>query len=84
MTAIGGALAALQIAVQLVVFHTVDGHEVSIARDQVTSLIAAKQDQQNKLYVESVRCVIGLADGKVVTVTESCSEVRRKLEEVAK
>ena len=71
----------LLVAVQFVVFHTVDGHEIAINPAQVTSMYAAKDDQDNKLFVNSVRCVIGLADGKWQTVAENCDEVKRRLEE---
>jgi hypothetical protein len=69
------------IALHLVIFHTVDGHEVAINPAQVTNMYGAKDDQENKLFTNSVRCVIGLTDGKFVTVAESCDEVKRKLEE---
>jgi hypothetical protein len=65
----------------LVVFHTVDGHEVSINPKQVTSLRAAKDDEPNKYYTEDVRCIIGLTDGKLITVSEHCDVVRQKIEE---
>ena len=75
--ALMGALALIA----LVVFHTVDGHEVAINPSQVTSVYAAKDYEENKLFVNSVRCVIGLTDGKWVTVAENCDVVKRKLEE---
>jgi hypothetical protein len=71
---------ALLIALQLVIFHTVDGHEVAINPAQVTNMIAAKDDQDNKLFTNSVRCVINLTDGRFITVAESCDEVKRRLE----
>jgi hypothetical protein len=72
------------IELHLVVFHSVDGHEVAINPAQVTTMYAAKDDQENKLFVDSVRCVIGLTDGKFVTVAENCNVVKRLLEETAK
>jgi hypothetical protein len=74
-------MGVLLIALQLVVFHTVDGHEVAINPAQVTSMYAAKDDQKNKLFTDSVRCLIGLTDGKFVTVAENCDVVKRRLEE---
>lgn len=71
------------ITLRLIVLHTVDGHEVSIAPSQITTLRAAKDDQPNQLFTEEVRCVIGTTDGKMVTVTEKCSVVKRLLEENA-
>ena len=69
------------IVLRLIVLHTVDGHEVSINPKQVTSLHAAKDDQANKFYVEDVRCILGLTDGKLVTVAEHCDDVRKLLED---
>jgi hypothetical protein len=78
---IASALAALQVAIQLVVFHTVDGYEVAVNPKQVTSLTAAKQDSSNKLLAKAVSCVIGMTNGKFHSVAESCEEVKRRLEE---
>lgn len=71
---------ALVVAVSMIVLHTVDGHQVSINPALVTSLHAAKADQPNKLYTEAVRCVVGLADGKLVSVAEDCDTVQRMIE----
>lgn len=72
------------IALHLVLLTTVDGHEVAINPAQVTTMYAAKDDEANKLFVNSVRCVIGLTDGKFVTVAENCNTVKQLLEESAK
>ena len=74
-------IALLLVTLQLVIFHTVDGHEVAINPAHITNMIAAKDDQENKLFTDSVRCVINLTDGKFITVAESCDMVRRRLEE---
>jgi hypothetical protein len=65
--------------VQLVILHSVDGREVSLAPHQVTSL-HARTKAPNKLVAEDVSCVVGLSDGKTVSVAESCEAVRRLLE----
>lgn len=77
-------MGALAVVLRLVLFHTVDGHEVAINPAQVTNMYAAKDDQQNKLFTDSVRCVIGMTDGKYVTVAENCDVVKRQLEEAAR
>jgi hypothetical protein len=64
----------------LIVLHTVDGHEVIINPAQVTSLIAAKEGQDNKLFTNDVHCVVGLTDGKFLTVDEKCDVVKQLLE----
>ena len=69
------------VVLHLVMLHTVDGHEVAISADQVTSLHAAKEDQDNKFFADSVNCVVGLTDGKFVSTAEKCSEVKQLLEE---
>lgn len=69
------------IALRLIVLHAVDGHEVSILPSQVTHLVAAKDKTPNKLFVEDVRCIVYMVDGKFVTVTEACSVVRQLIEE---
>lgn len=68
------------VVLHLVVLHTVDGYEVTIAPSHVTSLHAAKDGKPNELFTKPVRCVVSMADGKFVTVTEKCSVVRQLLE----
>jgi hypothetical protein len=63
----------------LVIFHTPDGHEVAVNPYHVTNIIAAK-DEKNKLFVDGVKCLINLADGRFITVAESCDKVKTKLE----
>lgn len=68
------------IALHLIVLYTVDGHEVFINPQQVTSLHAAKDDEPNKLFTDDVHCLIGLTDGKFITVVANCGTVRQLLE----
>jgi hypothetical protein len=70
----------LPAVLNLVVLHSIEGHEVTISPRQVTSLRAAIPNKSNALIQEDVRCVVGLTDGKFVTVIESCAEVRARLE----
>jgi hypothetical protein len=77
-------IAAVVITLRLIVLHTVDGREVTIAAKQITSLIAAKDDKPNELLAEPVRCVVNLVDGKFITVAETCSVVRQLIEESSK
>ena len=71
----------LQIAVHLVLLHTVDGRETYVNPDQVASMSSHKTGEANKVLVESVECVLGLTNGKIVSVLEHCDEVRQKLED---
>jgi hypothetical protein len=67
-------------AALLVIFHTPDGHEVAVNPKLVTNIIAAK-GEPNKLFASGVKCLINLADGKFITVAESCERVKRQLED---
>lgn len=69
------------IVLQLVVLHTVDGREISVNPKQITSLQAAKEDEPNKVLVETVKCAIGLSNGKFISVIEHCDVVRKLLED---
>jgi hypothetical protein len=67
----------------LVLLHRVDGGEVLVHAPHITSLhatAAAAAGQKNKLYTGEVRCVLGLLDGKLLSVLEPCAEVRRRME----
>lgn len=70
-----------EIVLHLIVLHSVDGRETSVNPKQVTSLHASRDDQKNELITEHAHCVVGLADGKFVSVVEPCGAVRKLLEE---
>ena len=73
-------LPIVALTLQLVVLHALDGQEITIAPHQVTSMRAHRLDAQNKLLTDRVNCLIGLTDGKFITVRESCREVQKLLE----
>lgn len=69
---------AILVTVLLIVLHRSDGGEVTINAEQVTSL----RSTLGVTHLTSEgHCVIGLTDGKFVTVLEPCREVKRQLEE---
>lgn len=68
------------LAILFILLHGVDGREIIINAEQVTSLHSAHKDQPNKLITDDARCVVGLTDGKFITVAEDCWQVRRLLE----
>jgi hypothetical protein len=71
----------LRVAIVLIVLHGVDMHEVMINPEQVTSLREARKAEHNKkLFTAEAKCMIGLTDGKFVTVVESCKAVRELVE----
>ena len=71
----------LEVVVSLVLLHSPDGYVVQINPDQVTSLIAERKDRdRDGLYHEKARCLVRLADGSHVAVTETCDQVKQILE----
>ena len=73
---------ATAIVVHLVLLHTVDGRETFVNPEQVVSMSSHKEGEANKVLVEGVQCVLGLSNGKIVSVLEHCDEVLRKLEDI--
>jgi len=71
----------IEVVLTLIVLHTVDGHEVTVNRDLITSLTAHRDSKPNTLYVDTVQCIVGLNDGKTVPAAESCDAIRKMLEE---
>jgi uncharacterized protein YlzI (FlbEa/FlbD family) len=70
------------VVLHLVLLHTVDGRATLINPEQVASMSAHVEGGKNKLLVETVQCVIGLTNGKIVSVVEPCDEVKQLLEAV--
>lgn len=66
------------IVLHLIVLHVPDGSEVQINPEHVTSLRARSDD--HKHFSPHVNCMVGLTDGKFVTVVETCDVVRELLE----
>jgi hypothetical protein len=64
------------VAETLLVLHGGDKQEVTINTEQVTSLRGPKATS-DPLFAHGVKCLVGLTDGKFVTVTEDCETVRR-------
>ena len=75
------ALLWLPIAINLIVLHAIDGSEITISPRHVTSMRAAHPEKANELVAEQVNCIIGLTDGRFISVIEPCVEVRKMLEE---
>lgn len=65
----------------LLILHGPAGNQILVNPQLVTSLTAApNKDKSDKLFHEDVRCMLSLVDGKFVTVTETCDEVRELME----
>jgi len=70
-------------AVALVLLHRADGGAVQVAVGQITSLHAAARAGP-KVANSAARCVIWLADGRVLSVIEPCDVVRNLLDDAAR
>jgi len=77
-------MTAVLIVLHLVLLHTVDGRETLVNPEQVASISSRVAGEPNKLLVEGVECVIGLTNGKIVSVIEHCDVVQQRLEEAGK
>ena len=68
-----------------VILHRVDGGEVVVVPSHVTSMHArAPTGGQNKLVTQEARCVLWLADGKLLSVLEPCDVVKKLMNEASK
>lgn len=66
----------LPLAFLLLVLHGPDGREIDVAVDEITSMHCKMPNVENRLFAPGVNSVIGLTDGKNVSVRETCSEIR--------
>jgi hypothetical protein len=66
---------------KLIVVHAIGGAEITISPRHVTSMRAAHPENANELLIEHVNCVIGLDDGRFVSVVEECADIRKALED---
>jgi hypothetical protein len=72
----------LAAVVALVLLHRADGGEVLVSPAQVTALHAkAPTSAENKITTPAGRCAVWLADGRMLSVLETCDRVRKMLEE---
>lgn len=72
--------AVTHVAVVLILLHGVDGHEIAVSTDEITSMHCRTEGVKGSgLFVEGVNAVINLSDGKYVSVRETCGEVHAKI-----
>lgn len=69
---------------QWLILHVPGGHEVSVNVKSINSMREGEGGDKNVLLTGAVRCVILLDSGKLVNVTELCSEVRQQIEALEK
>lgn len=72
------------IVMQWLVLHVPGGDEVSVNIKRINSMREGEGGEHNKLLTGDVRCVISMDNGKLVNVVETCTEVRRQIEELEK
>ena len=73
---------AIAAALSIVLLHRADGGVVAVVPAHITSMHEkAPPPHTNKLSPAVARCVLWLADGKILSVLEPCDRVRRLLEE---
>lgn len=66
-------------AAAMLVLTSSDGLPVHVNPTQVVTARAVRPNQKEQL-AQGVKCVINTSDGKFISVTESCDEVRRRIE----
>ncbi len=62
----------------LIVLHSVSGAVIEVNPALVTHL--RNPEKSNPSFIPGAHCMINMADGKYVTVTETCAEVRLLIE----
>lgn len=65
----------------LVTLHGPGNRSILVNPTQVTSLHASTPSQPNRYLTDEVKCLIGLTDGKFVSVIEPCDTVKEILEQ---
>lgn len=69
-------------ATAFIMLHAPDGHGVLINPDAITSMQPKRRNVKadDKLFPSNANCLVNLADGKYIAVTEECTAVQRLLE----
>jgi hypothetical protein len=67
--------------IAFIVLHNVDGDEITVNVEQIVALKPTKEAKgdTNALLAGGIRCVIDLADRKIVSVVEDCETVSRAI-----
>ena len=75
---------ALAAAMSLVLLHRVDGGEVVVAPEHITSMHSkALGSARDKLTTHEARCIVWLADGRQLSVLEACETVKQLMDKAA-
>lgn len=65
----------------LIVVHTIDGRPVRVNPDAITQLAEPRGAEHGQLP-PAVHCVLGLSDGRYLSVAEDCAAVGKLIERV--
>lgn len=65
-------------AAGLVILTSSDGLPVHVNSEQIVSMRSVRPSQKDHV-AKGVRCLLDTVDGKFVSVTETCDEVRGKI-----
>jgi hypothetical protein len=60
----------------LVLLHGLDGREIYINPETVTTMRAPIHGKENKVISAETQCVLNTTDGKFISVIETCDKVR--------
>jgi hypothetical protein len=69
-------LGILLAAIDLVLLHGPQQHEIYINPDSVTTMRGAP-GAHNQHFTDEVRCLLNTSDGKFISVVETCDTVRQ-------
>jgi hypothetical protein len=74
------------ITIVLIALHSPDGMEILVNADEIAVLRPSQEStgKSNDLVTGGVRCIIGLNNGKYISVVESCGMVREAINASAK
>lgn len=64
----------------MLLLHAPNGAEVFVNPQMVVNL-HARTEEANRHVTDKAQCVIAMADGKFLSVTETCDAVRKMIEE---
>lgn len=66
------------VAVTIIILHSLTGAEISVNPEAIVSMRDGQHTGQH--VAKEVECVITTADGKFISVLETCAEVRALIE----
>lgn len=63
----------------MIQLHGVDGREIDISVDEITSIHCKVQGKENKQFTDGVNAIVSTTDGKLQSVVETCQQIRELL-----